>query len=135
MKRALLGLGLILVPMTALAGKAERDYQTKTMQPAVKAAEAKFKAACGCALTITVADSLKSRDELAQATNTAHSITDKVEKYCADDGSKKAMCQLKSFEISLGKETKFTFKDGKGTCTTDGKSSVHWDMITREIDK
>lgn len=135
MKRALIGLGLTLVSMTAFAGKAERDYMTNTVQPAIKDAEAKFKSACGCALKITATDSLKSQDEMAQARNTASSITDNVEKYCTDEASKKAMCQMKTLDVVKGKETAFAFKGGKGTCTTDGQSYVHWDMITRELDK
>jgi hypothetical protein len=135
MKRALIGLGLTLVSMTAFAGKAERDYMTNTVQPAIKEAEAKFKSACGCAIKITATDSLKSQDDMAQAKNTANSVTENAEKYCTDDASKKAMCQMKSIDVVKGKETAFAFKGGKGTCTTDGQSYVHWDMITRELDK
>lgn len=135
MKRALLGLGLTLVSINAFAGKAERDYMKDSVQPAIKEAEAKFKAACGCALKITATDSLKSQDDMAQAKNTASSITDNVEKYCTDEASKKAMCAMKSIDVVKGKETAFAFKAGKGTCTTDGNSYVHWDMITRELDK
>ena len=135
MKRVLIGLGLTLASVTAFAGKAEREYMKDSVQPAIKEAETKFKAACGCALKIVATDSLKTQDDMAQAKNTANSVTENAEKYCSDDASKKAMCQLKTIEVVKGKETKFEFKGGKGTCTTDGQSYVHWDMITRELDK
>jgi hypothetical protein len=135
MKRALIAVGLTVVSFNAFAGKAEREYMKDSVQPAIKEAETKFKAACGCALKITATDSLKSQDDMAQAKNTANSVAENAEKYCTDDASKKAVCQMKSIDVVKGKETAFTFKAGKGTCTTDGNSYVHWDMITRELDK
>jgi hypothetical protein len=125
----------MLVSLTAFAGKTERDYMTETVQPAVKAAEAKFKASCGCALKINVSDSLKSTDDMAQARNISNAITDGAPGYCNDDASKKAICQMKTLDVVKGKETAFTFKGGKGTCTTDGQSYVSWEMMTRELDK
>jgi hypothetical protein len=82
-----------------------------------------------------VSDSLKTRDELAQARNVANSVSESVGKYCSDEASKKAVCQLKTLEVVKGSDTKFSFKDGKGSCITDGQSYVSWDMISREIDK
>jgi hypothetical protein len=135
MKSVLIGTALMLVSLTAFAGKTERDYMTNEVQPAVKAAEGKFKAACGCALKINVSDSLKSTDDMAQARNISNAITEGAPGYCSDDASKKAICQMKTLDIVKGKETAFTFKAGKGTCTTEGQSYVSWDMITRELDK
>jgi hypothetical protein len=125
----------MLVSLSAFAGKTERDYMTNTVQPAVKAAEGKLKAACGCALKINVSDSLKSTDDMAQARNISNAIADGAPGYCTDDASKKAICQMKTLDVVKGKETAFAFKGGKGTCTTDGQSYVSWEMMTRELDK
>jgi hypothetical protein len=135
MKSVLIGTALMLVSLSAFAGKTERDYMTNEVQPAVKAAEAKFKASCGCALKISVSDSLKSTDDMAQARNISNAVTEGAPGYCSDDASKKAVCQLKTLEVVKGKETGFAFKGNKGTCTTDGQSYVSWEMITRELDK
>jgi hypothetical protein len=135
MKSFLIGTAVMLVSLTAFAGKTERDYMTNTVKPAVKDAQDKFKASCGCALAINVSDTLKSTDDMAQARNISNAITEGAPAYCNDDASKKAMCQMKTVDIVKGKETGFTFKGGKGTCTTDGQSYVSWEMITREIDK
>jgi hypothetical protein len=135
MKRVLVATTALLFSITAFAGKTEREYMKNEVAPAVKAAETKFKEACGCALKINVSDTLKSTDEMAQAKNTSESITEGAPKYCTDADSKKAMCVLKSIDIVKAKESAFTFKGGKGTVTTDGQSYVSWDMITREIDK
>lgn len=135
MKSVLIGTALMLVSLTAFAGKAERDYMTNTVKPAVKEAEAKVKSACGCALTISVSDTLKSTDDMAQARNISNSIAEGAPGYCNDDASKKAICQMKTLEVVKGKDTAFAFKGSKGTCTTDGQSYVSWDMITRELDK
>jgi hypothetical protein len=135
MKSVLIGTALMLVSLSAFAGKTERDYMTNEVQPAVKAAEAKLKSACGCSVSFTVSDSLKTTDDMAQARNIANAVTEGAPAYCSDAASKKAVCQLKTIEVVKGKETGFAFKGGKGTCTTDGQSYVSWDMITREIDK
>lgn len=124
-----------LISVDAFAGKTERDYMTKEVQPAVKAAEGKLKSACGCNTKFVVSDSLKTTDDMAQAKHIAENITEEAPKYCTDDASKKAVCQLKTLEVVKGADTKFAFSGGKGTCTTDGQSYVNWEMITREIDK
>jgi hypothetical protein len=135
MKSVLIGTALMLVSLTAFAGKTERDFMTTEVQPAVKAAEGKVKAACGCALKINVSDSLKSTDDMRQARNVSNAITEGAPAYCTDDASKKAVCQMKTLDIVKGKDTAFTFKAGKGTSTTDGQSYAGWEMITQEIDK
>ncbi|HEU4733590.1 MAG TPA: hypothetical protein VFT22_37105 [Kofleriaceae bacterium] len=135
MKSVLIGAVLMLASLTAFAGKTERDYMTNEVQPAVKAAEAKFKAACGCALKINVSDTLKSTDDMAQARNISNAITEGAPGYCNDAASKKAICQMKTLDIVKGKVTGFAFKAGKGTCTTDGSSYVSWEMMTQELDK
>lgn len=138
MKKVLIAAALSvvsLVSIEAFAGKAERDFMTNEVQPAVKKVEGKLKEACGCNTKFVVSDSLKTRDDLAQARNIANDISDNVGKYCSDAASKKAVCQLKTIEVVKGPDTKFAFKDGKGLCTTDGQSYVNWDMITQEIDK
>jgi len=135
MKRITIAMTAMLFSLTAFAGKTEREYMKNEVAPAVKDAEAKFKAACGCALKINVSDTLKSTDDMAQAKHVSESISEGVGGYCNDDASKKAMCQMKTLDITKAKETKFTFKGGKGLAETEGQSYVSWDMITREIDK
>ncbi|HWU91508.1 MAG TPA: hypothetical protein VN253_29775 [Kofleriaceae bacterium] len=139
MKRSLAASALLLITLTAsltaFAGKEEREYAKNELTPAVKAAETKFKEACGCALKINISDTLKSVDDMRQAKYISAAITDGAPGYCNDAESKKAMCVLKTLDIVKSGETKFTFKGGKGTAATDGNSYVSWDMITREIDK
>jgi hypothetical protein len=139
MKRSLAVSALLLVSitasLTAFAGKEEREFMKNEVQPAVKKATDAYKASCGCALAITVSDTLKSTDDMRQARNIANGITDSVGGYCNDADSKKAMCAMKSLDIVKGADTKFSFKGGKGTAITDGQSYVSFDMMTREIDK
>ena len=87
MKSVLIGTALMLISLNAFAGKTERDYMTNTVQPAVKEAEGKFKASCGCALKISVSDTLKSTDDMAQARNISNSITEGAPGYCNDEAS------------------------------------------------
>jgi hypothetical protein len=135
MKRTLITLSLF-ISVTALAGKAEREYKKSDVDPAVKEAETKFKASCGCALQIVLnANTIDTQDNLYQVKHVAESITEGAPKYCSDADSKKAVCQMKTLEIQRGKETTFTFKAGKGTVTHDGQSYMGWDNFTRELDK
>lgn len=120
---------------TAYAGKAERDYKVE-VEKTITTSEKEFKDSCGCGLKFNVKwDLFKTTDQMAQAKNIASSLGEGSKTYCNDEGSKKAMCAMKSFEITLGKESKFEFSGGKGVATTDGNSYVHFDMISREVDK
>jgi hypothetical protein len=126
----------MVVPLTAFAGKKERDIMEKQVMPAVKDAEAKYKSACGCPLTITVDEaSFKSTDEIHGAAHVASNLAEGIVKYCNDAPSKKAMCQLKSLTISVSKPAGFTFKDGKGVATTDGNASCSFGQYTQVLDK
>jgi hypothetical protein len=126
---------IVAVPITAFAGKQERDLMTNKVVPAVKDAQAKYKASCGCDLAITVDDgTLKTMDEIRSAQYLSEDISKSIVKYCTDDGSKKAMCQLKQLTITKGKAG-FTFKDGKGVATGDGQMRCAFDQITRVLDK
>jgi hypothetical protein len=133
-KRWILGAAL-LVSSLAIAGKAEREYVKTDLTPAVTKAQDSFKKACGCALKINVNANLKEIDDMRQAKYISDNISDSAAGYCTDDASKKAMCVMKTLDITKGKETKFTYAGGKGTAITDGQSYVSWDMMTREIDK
>ena len=138
MKKTVLFAALMMTMMASLsafAGKAEREYMKDTVVPAVKAAETAYKSSCGCALKIVVAATIKTTDDMSQARYVAQSVTEGVAGYCTDDASKKAVCQMKTLEISKDKETAFSFKSGKGSAITDGQSYVSWDMMTRELDK
>ena len=121
---------------SAFAGKQERDKMTKKVMPELEAAQKAYKGACGCALAITVDEAtIKTTDDMQEAIYMARSITEGAPKYCTDDASKKAICQMKSVTLAKSKPAAFTFKDGKGTMTTDGQSHCSWDMITRQLDK
>lgn len=135
MKRTLITLSLF-ISVTALAGKAEREYKKSDVDPAVADAQAKVKSACGCALAITLAaNTIDTQDNLYQVKHIAESIADGAPKYCTDAESKKAVCQMKTLEIQRGKETAFTFKGGKGLSVHDGQSYMGWDNMSRELDK
>jgi len=126
---------LISIPL-AFAGKAEREYQKNELAPSVTKAQDTYKKACGCALKINVnATTIKEIDDMRQARYITENVSDSVAGYCTDTESKKAMCAMKTLDITKGKETKFTFAGGKGTAVTDGQSYVSFDMMTREVDK
>jgi hypothetical protein len=126
----------MVIPLVAFAGKQERDVMTKQVMPAVKEAEAKYKSACGCSLAITVDEAtVKSIDDLHGVRFIAQQVSEGVAKYCSDDASKKAMCQLKSLTLSKSKPAGFTFKDGKGVATTDGQMNCSFGQITHVLDK
>lgn len=136
MKKTALFAGLMMmVSLSAFAGKAEREYKKESLDPAVKAAETAYKGSCGCSLKITVAATIKSEDDMRQAKYVSESVAEGAKAYCTDDESKKAVCQMKSLEISKAADTSFSFKSGKGSAITDGQSYPSWDMMTRELDK
>lgn len=125
----------LAITWQAHAGKAERDKQTE-VTAAIKTTSAEYKKNCGCDLKVDVKwDQFKAADHMSQIKNSMDSIASESKNYCNDDGSKKAMCAMKSLEITKGAETKFSFNSGKGKLETDGNSYVHWDMISREVDK
>ena len=137
MKRVLVASGfLMLLSVSAFAGKEERDYATGTMNPAVAKAEATYKSSCGCPLKITIDDkTIKSKDDMSSARYIAESVTEGAPGYCTDAASKKAVCQMKTLVIGKAKEATFSFKGGTGTATTDGQGNTTWEMMTRELDK
>jgi hypothetical protein len=120
----------------ALAGKREREMMTKEVAPAVKDAEDKFKAGCGCALAITVDETtILSIEEMRSARNMANHVAEGAPKYCTDAASKKAVCQLKTLTLAKAATCAFTFKDGKGVLTTDGNLNGNWEQIVHVLDK
>ena len=127
---------VLCLSVTAFAGKMERDLMTKKVAPAVATAEANLKTSCGCAVKITVDETaLKSMDELRGAQHIAEDVAGSVGKYCSDDASKKAICQLKTLSLTKGKPAGFTFKDGAGVATTDGNERCGWNQIIKVLDK
>lgn len=127
---------IMLVSLTAFAGKAEREYMKETLGPSVAKAEKTLKESCGCAIKITLNENTqKTTDDMHVAHYLVDSITDGAPGYCNDAESKKAVCQLKTLDVLKEKEAKFTFKAGKGTASHDGQSHTSWEMITRELDK
>ena len=132
----LIAASLLLVSLTAYASKEEREFMKTKLTPAVKAAEVSFKAACGCPLAIKVNETtIKSTDDMNEAKHIAESVSEGAPKYCTDAASKKAVCQMKTLELSKAAEVKFTFKGGAGIATTDGQSYPDFDMMARELDK
>jgi hypothetical protein len=129
-------MGTMVLSVNAFAGKEEREYMKDEVMPAVKAAEAKFKSSCGCALTITVDDkTVKSKDDMYPIKHIAEAVTEGAPAYCTDAASKKAVCQMKSLVLAIAPEATFTFKAGKGTATAAGLSHCSWEMMTQELDK
>jgi len=128
-------LAIAALSFTAFAGKREREVKEKEAIPAARDAETKWKTSCGCALAISIDDSLESIDELRNAKNMGRNIGDNVGKYCSDAASKKALCQLKTLTFSKGKPVSFTFKDGHGVLTTDGQMYAGFDQMTKVLDK
>jgi len=127
---------VLLISTSSFAGKRERDFLKNEVAPVVKASEAKFKSACGCALKIVVNEaSYKELDDMRSLRSMAEDIGTEGAGYCTDAESKKAMCQMKTFEIMFGADATFTFKGGKATATTYGGTRPSWDMIARELDK
>ncbi len=122
-----------IVTSMAFAGKAEREFIKDSLNPAIAAAEAAFKNTCGCSLKITY-KGMETEDHLRQVRGTANSVAEGV-KYCTDAESKKAVCQMKTLEISKASESGFKFQGGKGLATTDGQSYPTFSMMTDQLDK
>ncbi|NVB84620.1 MAG: hypothetical protein HOV81_39970 [Kofleriaceae bacterium] len=135
MKRVVIA-AMMVLSVTALAGKEERDFMTKEVKPAAQAAAAKYKSACGCALAINIDETtFKSKDDMPAARNLCNFIAEGVGDYCNDAASKKAMCQMKSLTIKKGDDATFTFKAGKGVATVYGITAPSFEMLTGELDK
>src|SRR4051812_14627990 len=97
MKRLVIVAAGLGIATAALAGKEEREVYTKQVVPAMRAAEAAWKSSCGCALQISVDEtSINETAEMHSTEHTCQEITDEVPKYCTDDASKKALCQMKT---------------------------------------
>ena len=135
MKRVLVCV-LMAVSVTAVAGKEERDFLTKEVQPAAREAEAKWKASCGCALKVAIDDaSFTVKQDMHPAKAFCERVAESITGYCTDAASKKAMCQMKTLVVKKANGAAFAFKAGTGTATVAGYESPSWDMVTRELDK
>ena len=90
---------------TGFAGKPERDKQTE-LKPAVAAAEASVKTACGCAGKITVKwETFPKADDMFRVANTCEDITMSVKAQCQSADDKKAYCtNVTGYEISFSKD-------------------------------
>jgi hypothetical protein len=131
-----LAAALLVSPLSALAGKEERDFIASSLEPAVKTATAALKNACNASVKIDVKlDSFKTVDELRQPRHFLGKIEENAPKYCTDAGSKAAIGKLKTLEISRGTEVEVKFAGGKGTVTTGASSFPSWEQLTREVDK
>src|SRR5262245_29528219 len=135
MKRVLVGV-LMAASLTALAGKEERDFMTKEVQPAAREAEAKWKASCGCALKVSVDEaSFTVKSDMYTAKAFCGRVAKSITGYCTDAASKKAMCQMKTLVVKKANDSTFTYKGGTGTATVANSASPSWEMLTRELDK
>jgi len=145
MKR-LLVVGLVLVSSAAWAGEAERAAKREA-EKVLKEATDNFKTNCGCALKADVKwDKIKTGDQISQVKNLGNSLKDGADSFCkAKDDSedakkaaadnKKAICAMKSLEITNGKEADVKFASGKASIVLTDSSYVSWDMIQRAVDK
>lgn len=135
MKRVLVCV-LMAASVTAVAGKEERDFLTKEVQPAAREAEAKWKASCGCGLRIAIDEaSFTVKHDMYPAKAFCDRVAESITGYCTDAGSKKAMCQMKTLAVKRASDATFTFKGGTGTATVSSDESPSWDMVTRQLDK
>jgi hypothetical protein len=127
---------LATVPLPAVAGKAERDFVSKEVEPAIQASGEKISKTCGCALKIDLKiDGFTDVDQLRNARNFVRAVGDGAAGHCTDAPSKAAVCKMKTLEVSRGTSVSFKFAGGKGTATTDVSSYPSWDMIAAQVDK
>src|SRR5262249_49461083 len=132
MKRGIVVAGIVFAATTGFAGKEDRDFMTKEVQPAAKTAGDKWKASCGCALKITIDDkTLDKKDDMYAAKHFFEYITDGVGGYCNDAASKKALCQMKTLVVKKADDAGFTFKGGTGTASVYGNTSPSFEMVTK----
>jgi hypothetical protein len=135
MKRVLVCV-LMAVSVTAVAGKEERDFMNKEVQPSAREAEAKWKASCGCGIRVAIDEgSFTEKQDMRSAKAFCDRVSESIAGYCTDGASKKAMCQMKTLVVKKANETTFTFKGGTGTATVSGYESPSWDMVTKQLDK
>ena len=128
--------GLLLVSVTALAGKEERDFMNNEVKTKAKETAAKWKASCGCALNINIDEpSFKAKDDMYAAKYFLEHVEEGVGGYCTDEASKKAMCQMKTVVVKKADDATFTFKGGTGTATVYGNTSPSFEMVTAQLDK
>jgi len=134
-----LTIGLLMLAGVAWAGEKERAAKREDEKLLKEAADA-FKGSCGCPLKIDVKwDAIKTEDQLYQLKYFANSIKDSVDGYCkTGDGAadnRKAICAMKSVEVTNGKESSATFAGGKAVATLTDSSYVTFDMIKNQVDK
>ena len=135
MKRVLVCV-LMAVSITAVAGKEERDFLTKEVQPAAREAEAKWKASCGCGLKVAIDEaSFTVKQDMRPAKAFCERVAESITGYCTDAASKKAMCQMKTLVVKKASDSTFSFKGGTGTATVAAGFSPSFDMVTKELDK
>ncbi len=137
MKIKKLALVLMFTPVLAFAGKAEREFVTNEVNPAVQEAIASYKSSCGCDLEFDIKlDTFKDISEMKTIRSFAKRITEGAKSYCTDQATKDVMCELKTIEFSVSSKATFEFKDGKGIATADNQSaSPSWEMVTGAVDK
>src|SRR5215470_2206501 len=134
MNRVLVGV-LMAASVTAFAGKEERDFLNKEVQPSARETEAKWKASCGCGLKVSIEEaSFAEKQDMRSAKAFCDRVSESISGYCTDAASKKAMCQMKTLVVKKG-DVAFTFRGGTGTATVSGYESPSWDMVTRQLDK
>jgi hypothetical protein len=135
MKRVLVCV-LMAVSVTALAGKEERDFLNKEVQPSAREAEAKWKASCGCGIRVAIDEaSFTVKHDMYAAKAFCDRVSENIAGYCTDAASKKAMCQMKTLAVRKANDVTFTFRGGTGTATVSSDASPSWDMVTQQLDK
>ena len=136
MKKLLILSAILGISVVAFAGKQERDLMTKEVAPSIANAESVLKSKCGCSTKITIDEAnITTMDDLRHAKSWGKWVAEGAAKYCTDDASKKAICQMKTVTFTKGKPAGFAIKDGAATATTDGQSTCSWEQMTRALDK
>lgn len=134
--RIALATAALSIAFAAHAGKAERDFYAAEVQPAIHAAAATLKQACGADVKFDVqTNTYENVDQMRQIKHFVGTITADAGRYCNDAASKKAISALKTVSIARTSRADFQFSGGKGVATTDESSYPHWGMMTSAIDK
>ena len=136
MRALLIAASALALAGSAHAGKEERDYQANELAPAMKDAASALLKGCGCAWKTNVNwDTFKTKDQMMLLRYFSTSVAENARRYCDTAASKKAICQLKTLNMSVGKPTSFVFQNGTGTWITDGQSYSDWDVVAEAVDK
>lgn len=128
-------LSTLLIAGVAFAGPAEREAKAKYTEEITKASK-DFQLACGCALKMNVNwDSYKKADDMRGVHFLAENFSEDAKGYCKDAETKKAMCALKTVDVTFGKDASLKYASGKASITTTADSYIPFNQVAAEVDK